>query len=130
AGPIRTLAASAVKGLSDIRDLMEEKAPLRRNVTQDEVGDVGLVLASDLSRCVTGEIIHADNGFSIVGVTLWGERLAACASAQCPTGGARQRRGAPPAGRRQERAAPWRVPSVEWNGGRPWLTPAAARFRS
>jgi enoyl-[acyl-carrier protein] reductase I len=70
AGPIRTLAASAVKGLSDIRDLMEEKAPLRRNVTQDEVGDVGLFLASDLSRCVTGEIIHADNGFNIVGVTL------------------------------------------------------------
>ena len=70
AGPIRTLAASAVKGLSDIRDLMEEKAPLRRNVTQDEVGDVGLFLASDLSRCVTGEIIHAHNGLHIVGVTL------------------------------------------------------------
>lgn len=68
AGPIRTLAASAVKGISDIRGLMEEKAPLRRNVTQEEVGDVGLFLASDLSRCVTGEIIYADNGFNIIGV--------------------------------------------------------------
>lgn len=68
AGPIKTLAASAVKGISGIRDLMEEKAPLRRNVTQEEVGDVGLFLASDLSRCVTGEIIYADNGFNILGV--------------------------------------------------------------
>lgn len=68
AGPIRTLAASAVKGLSDIRTMMEERAPLRRNVTQDEVGDVGLFLASDLSRCVTGEIIYADNGFNIMGI--------------------------------------------------------------
>lgn len=68
AGPIKTLAASAVKGISAIRDLMEEKAPLRRNVTQEEVGDVGLFLASHLSRCVTGEIIYADNGFNIIGV--------------------------------------------------------------
>lgn len=68
AGPIRTLAASAVKGISGIRDLMEERAPLKRNVTQEEVGDVGLFLASDLSRCVTGEIIYADNGFNTLGV--------------------------------------------------------------
>lgn len=68
AGPIKTLASSAVKGISGIRDLMEEKAPLRRNVSQEEVGDVGLFLASNLSRCVTGEIIYADNGFNIIGV--------------------------------------------------------------
>lgn len=68
AGPLKTLAASAVKGISQIRDLMEERAPLRRNVDQNEVGDVALFLASNLSRCVTGEVIYADNGFSILGV--------------------------------------------------------------
>lgn len=66
AGPLKTLAASAVKGISQIRGAMEERAPLRRNVTQEEVGDVGLFLLSDLSRCVTGEVVHADNGFSIL----------------------------------------------------------------
>lgn len=68
AGPLKTLAASAVKGLSAMRDVMEEKAPLRRNVTIEEVGDVGLFLASSLSRCVTGETLYADNGFNIIAV--------------------------------------------------------------
>jgi enoyl-[acyl-carrier protein] reductase I len=68
AGPLRTLAASAVKGLSAFRDIMEEKAPLRRNVTQEEVGNVGLFLASDLSTCVTGETIYADCGYNILAV--------------------------------------------------------------
>jgi len=66
AGPLRTLAASAVKGIHQAREIMEERAPLRRNVTQDEVGDVGLFLASSLSRCITGETIYADNGFNIM----------------------------------------------------------------
>lgn len=66
AGPIRTLAASAVKGLRDFQKIVEEKAPLRRNVSIEEVGNVGLFLASDLSRCVTGETIYADNGYNIL----------------------------------------------------------------
>jgi enoyl-[acyl-carrier protein] reductase I len=57
-----------VKGLSAFREVMEERAPLRRNVTIEEVGNVGLFLASDLSRCVTGETIYADNGFNIMGI--------------------------------------------------------------
>ena len=69
AGPLKTLAGSAVKGISAARDLMEAKAPLRRNITQDEVGNVAVFLASDWSRCVTGETIYADNGFNILGVT-------------------------------------------------------------
>jgi enoyl-[acyl-carrier protein] reductase I len=69
AGPIKTLAASAVKGISAIRSEVEVRAPLRRNVDQNEVGDVALFLASPLSRCVTGEVIYADNGFSIVGIS-------------------------------------------------------------
>jgi enoyl-[acyl-carrier protein] reductase I len=68
-GPIRTLAASAVRGISQARDLMESKAPLRRNVTQDEVGNVAAFLASDMARCVTGATIFADNGYHILGVT-------------------------------------------------------------
>jgi enoyl-[acyl-carrier protein] reductase I len=68
AGPLKTLAGSAVKGISAARDLMEEKAPLRRNITQDEVGNVAVFLASELSRCVTGATIFADNGFHVLGV--------------------------------------------------------------
>lgn len=68
AGPIKTLAASAVKGVNTLRDIVEERAPLKRNVTIEEVGDVGLFLASDLSRCITGETIYADNGFFVRGV--------------------------------------------------------------
>lgn len=67
AGPIRTLSASAVKSLGAARKVTEERAPLRRNVDTDDVGNVALFLASDLSRCVTGEILHADNGFHVLG---------------------------------------------------------------
>lgn len=69
AGPLKTLAGSAVKGISSARDLMEAKAPLRRNITQDEVGDVAVFLASEMSRAVTGATIFADNGFNVLGVT-------------------------------------------------------------
>ena len=68
AGPIRTLSASAVKSLASGRRQMEERAPLRRNVDTSEVGDVALFLASDLSRCLTGEILNADNGFHVLGM--------------------------------------------------------------
>lgn len=68
AGPIRTLAASAVKGISGFRDAVEEIAPLRRNVTTDDIGDVAVFLASDLSRSVTGNIVFADSGFHVMGV--------------------------------------------------------------
>ncbi|MDR7417354.1 MAG: enoyl-ACP reductase [Armatimonadota bacterium] len=68
AGPVRTLAASAVKGISGFRDAVEEIAPLRRNVTTDEIGDVAVFLTSDLSRAVTGNIVFVDSGFHIMGV--------------------------------------------------------------
>ncbi len=69
AGPLKTLSASAVKGISTARDLMEAKSPLRRNITQEEVGNVAVFLASEMSRSVTGDTIYADNGVNIVGVT-------------------------------------------------------------
>ena len=68
AGPLKTLAGSAVRGISSARDLMSEKSPLRRNITQEEVGNVAVFLASEMSRCVTGATIFADNGFNVLGV--------------------------------------------------------------
>jgi enoyl-[acyl-carrier protein] reductase I len=68
AGPIKTLAAS---GVGDFRYLLkwcELNAPLRRNVTTDEVGDAALFLLSDLGRAVTGENLHVDCGYHIVGM--------------------------------------------------------------
>src|SRR5439155_23045516 len=64
AGPLKTLAASAVKGISAARELWEAKSPLRRNVTQHEIGNVAVFLASDWSRSITGATIFADNGMN------------------------------------------------------------------
>jgi enoyl-[acyl-carrier protein] reductase I len=67
AGPLKTLAASAVKGISTARELWEAKAPLRRNVTQEEIGNVAVFLASEWSRSITGATLFADNGMNIMG---------------------------------------------------------------
>jgi len=66
AGPIKTLAAAGIGGFSKIQRFVEKNAPLRRNVTIDEVGNVAAFLLSDLASAVTGEITYADCGFSIV----------------------------------------------------------------
>ncbi|MGH2399957.1 MAG: enoyl-ACP reductase FabI [bacterium] len=68
AGPLKTLAGSAVKGISKLRDVTEEMAPLRRNITIEDVGDVAVFLASDLSRAVTGNTIFVDSGFHVMGM--------------------------------------------------------------
>ncbi|WP_373233414.1 enoyl-ACP reductase FabI [Cohnella sp.] len=67
-GPIRTLAAKGVTGFNEIMATIEEKAPLRRNVNQDEVGDATLFLLSHLSRGITGEVLHVDAGYHIMGI--------------------------------------------------------------
>ncbi|HLS60651.1 MAG TPA: enoyl-ACP reductase FabI [Virgibacillus sp.] len=67
AGPIRTLSAKGVSGFNEINNIIEEKAPLRRNVDQDEIGDATLFFMSDLSRGVTGEVLHVDAGYHIIG---------------------------------------------------------------
>jgi enoyl-[acyl-carrier protein] reductase I len=67
AGPIRTLSAKGVSDFNSILKEIEERAPLRRTTTQEEVGDTALFLFSDLSRGVTGEIIHVDSGYHILG---------------------------------------------------------------
>ena len=66
AGPIKTLAASGIAGFSRILKFVEENAPLRRNVTIDQVGNAAVFLLSDLSAGITGEILMVDGGFSRV----------------------------------------------------------------
>ena len=68
AGPIKTLSAKGIKDFGSILDVVEERAPLHRNVTIKQVGDSTAFLFSDMSSAITGEIIHVDNGFSVVGV--------------------------------------------------------------
>ena len=68
AGPIRTLAASGISGFKDIFNHIAEHAPLRRNVTIDDVGNVALFLASDLSGAMTGETVFVDSGYNIMGI--------------------------------------------------------------
>jgi enoyl-[acyl-carrier protein] reductase I len=68
AGPIKTLAAAGVKGLRSMLTIVEEKAPLKRNVTQADVASTALYLCSDLGRGVTGEIVHVDAGYNVMGM--------------------------------------------------------------
>jgi enoyl-[acyl-carrier protein] reductase I len=68
AGPIRTLASSAVGGILDMIHHVEEIAPLRRTVTQTEVGNTAAFLCSDLSSGITGQIIYVDAGYEIMGM--------------------------------------------------------------
>ena len=68
AGPMKTLAGSAISGARNIYSWTEKNAPLRRSVLNREVGDAALYLASPLSSGVTGEILHVDSGYNIVGI--------------------------------------------------------------
>lgn len=68
AGPIKTLSAKGIKDFGTILNIVEERAPLHKNVTIEQVGDSTTFLFSKLSSGITGEIIHVDNGFSTVGV--------------------------------------------------------------
>ncbi|MSP77258.1 MAG: enoyl-[acyl-carrier-protein] reductase FabI [Rhodospirillaceae bacterium] len=68
AGPIKTLAASGIGDFSYIMKWNELNAPLKRNVTTEEVGNAGLFLLSDLGSGVTGEVMHVDAGYHVVGM--------------------------------------------------------------
>ena len=69
AGPIRTLAASGIKGLRDFLEHVEKVSPLRRNVTIDEVGNVAAFLCSDYASAITGEITYVDCGYNAIGMS-------------------------------------------------------------
>jgi len=66
-GPIRTVAASGVRGVGGMIGQLAERSPLRRKADRDQVGDAAAFLASDLARGITGEIIFVDNGYHIMG---------------------------------------------------------------
>jgi enoyl-[acyl-carrier protein] reductase I len=72
AGPIRTLAASGIAGFGKILKHVEEFAPLRRNVTIDDVGNAAAFLLSPLAAGITAEIVHVDGGYSVTSVTIPG----------------------------------------------------------
>jgi len=67
AGPIKTLAAKGVGEFGKLLKRFEEKAPLKRAITQEEVGNAALFLMSDMSSAITGENLHVDGGYSILG---------------------------------------------------------------
>ncbi len=69
AGPMRTLAGSAIGGAREILRRSQETAPLGRTLCQEDIGGAALYLLSDLSRSVTGEIHHVDSGYNIVGMS-------------------------------------------------------------
>ena len=73
AGPIRTLAAAGIAGFRKMLDHFEKYAPMRRNVTIEEVGNVAAFLSSDLASGVTGEITYVDGGWNILGMSGLGE---------------------------------------------------------
>lgn len=68
AGPMRTLAARGLKDFMAMYELVKDRTPLRRNINQDEVGGTAAFLCSDLASGITGEIVHVDAGYNIVGV--------------------------------------------------------------
>ncbi|MCC6802912.1 MAG: enoyl-ACP reductase [Anaerolineae bacterium] len=77
AGPIKTLAAAGVPGIRMMLQYSEKASPLRKRVSQEEVGGAALFLASDLGSAVTGEVMHVDAGYNILGMTLSEEELTA-----------------------------------------------------
>ena len=68
AGPVRTLAAAGIAGFKGMYRGFADVAPLRANITPEDVGASALYLASDLSRAVTGEVLYVDGGFNVMGV--------------------------------------------------------------
>jgi enoyl-[acyl-carrier protein] reductase I len=68
AGPIRTLAAAGISGFKGMLAEAEQKNPLRRNVTIDEVGNAAAFLCSDLASGVTGDVLYVDSGYHILGM--------------------------------------------------------------
>lgn len=68
AGPVKTVSAMGVQNFSDVLDIVQQKAPLKRNITQKDVGDTAACLLSEYTAGITGQIIYVDSGFSILGV--------------------------------------------------------------
>lgn len=68
AGPIRTLSAKGISDFNSVLKMIEERAPMRRSVTPEDVGNAALFLLSDLATAITGETLHVDSGFNIIAI--------------------------------------------------------------
>ena len=68
AGPVKTLAAAGISGFKEMLHFAESKAPLRRNISADEVGQAALFLCSPLASGITGQVIYVDAGYQIMGM--------------------------------------------------------------
>lgn len=68
AGPIKTLSAKGIKDFGSILNVVEEKSPLRRNVTKEQVGDSVAFLLSSMAGAITGQVVYADSGYNIMGI--------------------------------------------------------------
>ena len=68
AGPIKTLAAAGIARFTEIQKMAEEKSPLKKTVSIEEVGNAALFLCSDLGSGITGEVLHVDAGYNIIGM--------------------------------------------------------------
>ena len=68
AGPVRTVAASGVKGVGGMIGEVADRSPLRRKTDRTQIGDTAAFLASDLARGITGQVVYVDNGFNILGM--------------------------------------------------------------
>jgi len=75
AGPVKTLASAGVPGFRDLLRNYTHISPLRENVTIEDVGDLGVFLASDMSKMITGEIIYVDSGYNVLGMSTPNEVL-------------------------------------------------------
>jgi enoyl-[acyl-carrier protein] reductase I len=68
AGPLRTLSSAGISGFKSMLHHHAERAPLRRNTTLDDVANTALYLCSDLGAGVTGEVLHVDGGYNVMGM--------------------------------------------------------------
>jgi enoyl-[acyl-carrier protein] reductase I len=68
-GPVSTASSRAIKGFLDMAHIVEQSAPLRRRTTIEEVGDTAAFLCSDLARGITGEVVHVDSGYHVMGLS-------------------------------------------------------------
>ena len=68
AGPLKTLASAGISGFKDMLHYVGERAPLKRNIEAGEIGKAALYLCSDWASAVTGEVMHVDAGYNIMGI--------------------------------------------------------------
>lgn len=68
AGPIKTLSSKGIKDFNSVLTVIEEKAPLHKNVTIEQVGDVTTFMLSNMSSAITGQVLYVDNGYSVMGI--------------------------------------------------------------